>query len=449
MRCILHAAAMLAALTAMVGSTACRCGSNGHTDDEVAESARSEKPSLHPERAEANGPDSLGAQEGSSVAEPSPEDSDPDAWVVIDTHIDTTQRMLDDNEDPIASLVGGHLDVPRMRAGGLSGAFFSIFVNPSKFAPARRWERSLALARRVIAFTVVHPEQTQLCRTATEVRAAVRAQKVAVLMGVEGAQGLGSDDPEQVIERLRELYRMGSRYMTITWSTDNALGHSSAGDAPEKGLTELGARVIREMNRLGMIVDVSHVSDRTFWDILEITEQPVIASHSSARALAEHPRNLSDAMIRKVAAGGGAVCVNFYNRFIDSGYATRRAKLEWRHRARFRAIEEGEGTWLEQGQRAFALAQELDPELAPPTVSTIADHVAHIVELGGPSAACLGSDFDGVPELPIGMSDVSELGALREELMKRQLPVRAILGENVLRVLATVGRERQRAEEAR
>ena len=208
-------------------------------------------------------------------------------------------------------------------------------------------------------------------------------------------------------------------------------------ESDELGLTDLGRRVIREMGRLGMIVDVSHASDRTFWDIMEVTERPVLASHSSARALAQHPRNMTDPQIRKVAEGGGAVCINFYTRYIDGAYARRRATLEWRERARFGAIEESEeGSWVDRGTRAFALARELDPELEPPTVATIADHIAHVVAVGGPEAACLGSDYDGVPELPLGMGDVSDLGALRAELEERDIPVRPVFGGNVLRVLA-------------
>lgn len=376
-------------------------------------------------------------------AEPEPELApEPEAVgpvLAIDTHVDTPQRMLEDGDDPSEALEGGHLDFPRMRRGGLTGAFFSVFVNPRKFQGEARWERALALTHAIRAFVDEHPAVAALCTTAAEVRAAAAAGKVAVLMGVEGAQAFGTDDPELLLERLRELHRLGNRYLTITWSTDNPLGHASMdehAEDDERGLTELGRRVIAEMNRLGMIVDVSHASDRTFWDIMEVVERPVLASHSSARALAQHPRNMSDPMIRKVAEGGGSVCVNFYTRYIDGDYARRRATLEWRERARFGAIEESdEGSWVDRGARALALARELDPELDPPTVATIADHIAHVIEVGGPSAACLGSDFDGVPELPVGMADVGDLGALRAELERRDLPVRAVFGENVLRVL--------------
>jgi membrane dipeptidase len=275
-----------------------------------------------------------------------------------------------------------------------------------------------------------------LATTVDDVRRAAREGKVALLMGVEGAHALGTRDPDVALERLRELHRRGVRYMTITWSNDNALGHSSTGGHPARGLTELGRRAVREMNALGMIVDVSHVSDRTFWDIMEITERPVMASHSSARALADHPRNMDDAMIRRVAEGGGAVCVNYFSQFIDVAYRDRRERLERRHRRRFESIAEEHPYYTDRGLAQLRLAMELDAQIAPPTLETLGAHFAHIVALGGPSAACLGSDFDGVPELPLGMEDVSDLGALEAELTRRELDVTAIFGENVLRVLA-------------
>ncbi|NOY93780.1 MAG: membrane dipeptidase [Deltaproteobacteria bacterium] len=354
----------------------------------------------------------------------------------IDTHIDTTQRLLDDHADLFDALVGGHVDAARMRAGGLSGAFFSIYVSPRRFASGDpSYARALALTRRVRELAAAHPDEAALCTTASDVRQAAREGKIAMLMGVEGAHALGTADRELALKRLRELFDLGNRYMTITWSTDNPLGHSSSGEHPELGLTPLGRVVVREMNRLGMIVDVSHVSDRTFWDIMELTDKPVLASHSSSRALADNRRNMTDAMITRVAEGGGAVCVNFYPQFLDADYRRARRRLRYRHRAEFAAVHDTGTYWVDRGPAERALALRLEPALRPPTVETLVDHFAHIVEIAGPGAACMGSDFDGVPELPVGMHDVGDLGVLREALARRGLPVRAIWGENVLRVL--------------
>ncbi|HJL18901.1 MAG TPA: dipeptidase [Sandaracinaceae bacterium LLY-WYZ-13_1] len=353
----------------------------------------------------------------------------------MDTHVDTTQRMLA-GDDIAERMPDGHLDLPRMREGWLDGAFFSIWVSPDRHPGEEAWAHARALIGAVRALAEEHPDEAALCTSAEEVRRAHADGKTALLVGVEGGHALGTpEDEETVLARLRELHALGARYLTITWSNDNALGHASTGDHPERGLTELGRRVVREMNRLGMIVDVSHVSDRTFWDILEVTERPVLASHSSSRALAEHPRNMTDRMIRAVAEQGGAVCINYYTQYIDTEYRRRRRAVQRAHRGRFRALrEEHEHSW-QRWRDANALARELDPELDPPTLRTLGAHFEHVVEVGGPRAACLGSDFDGVGELPDGLADVSDLGALREELERRDLPVAAIFGRNVLRVL--------------
>ncbi len=356
--------------------------------------------------------------------------------IAIDTHVDTTQRMLDHDDDIADAVPGGHLDLPRMRRGGLTGAFFSIWVNPRRFEGEAAYQRALALIGAVEKLAHDHPDEAVICRDADEVRAAARSGKAALLMGVEGGHALGTDDEELALSRLHHLYERGVRYMTITWSTDNPLGHSSSGNARSQGLTPLGRRVVAEMNELGMIVDVSHVSDRTFRDIMDVTERPVFASHSSVRSLSNHPRNMTDRMIQRVAAGGGAVCINYYSLFIDIEYRDRRRVLEAENADRFDALAEEHEDYTERGAAEAALALELDPEIRPPDLAVLGAHFDKVVELGGPSAACLGSDFDGISELPTGLRDVGDLGNLRAELERRGLPIAPIFGENVLRILA-------------
>lgn len=368
--------------------------------------------------------------------EPRAEPEEPGVVIGVDTHVDTTQRMLDEGDDPFEALEGGHLDVPRMRAGGLHAAFFSIYVRPRDYQGEAAWQRALALIQRVREVAEAHPDAASLCTDAACVRRAASEDRIAMLMGVEGAHALGTEDPDQVLARIRQLHRLGARYMTLTWSVDSPLGHSSTGANPAAGLTPLGVRAVRLMNELGMMIDISHVSDQTFWDALEITTKPVLASHSSARSLADHPRNMSDEMIRAVGQQGGAVCVNYYTQYIDTDYRGRRRAIEFRRQRAFEPLEARYPNWVDRGRAAFALAQELDPDLRPPTLETLGAHFARVVELAGPGGACLGSDFDGVPELPIGMDGVEDLGALRQELERRELPVRPIFGENVLRVLA-------------
>lgn len=364
--------------------------------------------------------------------------------LALDTHVDTTQRMLDAHDDLSTRLPDGHLDFPRMREGGLSGAFFSIWVDPDEHPGEAAWDRALALIGAVEQLAAAHPDEAVLCADVACVRRAYDESKIALLMGVEGAHALGepaSDDA--LIARIRELHRRGVRYMTITWSNDNALGHSSGGSARELGLTDLGRRAIRTMNRLGMIVDVSHVSDQTFWDIVEVAQRPLLASHSSCRALSDHPRNMTDDMIRAVARGGGAVCVNYYTQFIDAGYGARRRRAEHEHRVALRAVRDAHRHSWQRWAPVNELVHREEPELTAPGLDVLGAHFARIVELGGEGAACLGSDFDGVGELPAGLEDVSDLGALRDELARRGLAVAPIMGENVLRVLAA---QTQRAE---
>ncbi|MCA9535297.1 MAG: dipeptidase [Myxococcales bacterium] len=371
-----------------------------------------------------------------AAPEPPPPPAVPQVRVLaIDTHADTTQRMLDEGADLSQRLPDGHLDLVRMREGELSGVFLSIWVDPRKYGGERAWRRTLALVGAVESLVREHPEQAALCTSGDEVRAAFESGKAAILMGVEGAHGLGTSDVREAIERARQLYRRGVRYMTITWSTDNDFGHSSTGRQPSQGLTDAGRELVAELNALGMIVDVSHVSDATFEDILRVTTRPVLASHSSCRDLAAHPRNVTDAMIRAIAANGGAVCVNFYAQFLDAAYRAGRRRVQRQYETEFAALAAEHTHHRPRGVAARALALQLDPALSYPTVDRLAEHLAHVVEVGGPGAACLGSDFDGVGELPTGLADVSDLPALRAALEARELPVSAIFGENVLRVL--------------
>ncbi|UJR86531.1 dipeptidase [Sandaracinus amylolyticus] len=351
----------------------------------------------------------------------------------IDTHADTTQRMLDMGDDLSSRLPNGHVDLPRMREGGLSAIFLSIWVDPRRYHGEEGWARALALVRTVRDFAAAHPDDAALCTTAGEVRAAHASGRIALLMGLEGAHALGDADDDTLIARLGELHALGVRYVTVTWTGDNRFGHASTGGHASRGLTPLGRRLVREMNRLGVIVDVSHVSDRTAHDVLDVTTRPVLASHSATRALSEHVRNVPDDLIRRIAAGGGAVCVNFYAHFLDADYGVRRRALEHDHHGEFAHLR---GRSWQTATERNAIAARIDPALRPPAVRVLADHLAHVVEVGGEGAACLGSDFDGISELPEGMQDVADLPRLVEELTSRELPVAAIGGENVLRVLS-------------
>jgi len=373
------------------------------------------------------------------TTQPTPEEIDALHFtsLIVDTHVDTPQTMADNDFDLLERHDEAHLDIPRMREGGLDAAFFSIWVSPDDYRGEAAFYRSLALFNTVHDAARRSPDAV-VVDTADELQQAWESGQTAFLFGVEGGHALGSDDLDTIISRLQTFRALGARYLTLTWSTDNPLGHSSTDDHPERGLTDLGRTAIAEMERLGIIIDVSHVSDQTFNDIMDIATRPILASHSSARALSDHPRNMSDEMIRRVADNGGAVCVNYFSYYLDADYADRRSQIYRENRDAYRDVRRQDLSYTARGPAYRAVAVSLVPDLAIPNISTIADHIMHIVEVGGPDVACLGSDFDGVSELPQGLDDVTTLNQLTAELSARGLAdhhIVKVLGGNVLRVL--------------
>ncbi len=353
--------------------------------------------------------------------------------IILDGHIDTAQRMLDGNVDISARLPDGHVDVPRMKAGGISAAFFSIWVDDT-YGPGRAYKRALALidAVRRLAATAADVE---LATNGEEVRAAVSRGHVAALMGVEGGHAI-----ENSLEKLDDLYARGARYMTLTWNNGNDWAGSSMDPNRAGGLSDFGKHVIRRMSQLGMLVDVSHVSDATFRDVLAATTRPVIASHSSCRALASHPRNLTDDQLRAIARNGGVVGVNFFPVFLDDHFGAQYAEVNRRLRPEFDAIRARHPGHpgladFEIDKFRGAHLQGLDI----PDVSRLLDHIDHAVQVMGIDHVGLGSDFDGISVLPRPMKDATSLPLLVAGLRARDYSdsdVRNILGENFLRLLS-------------
>src|SRR5216110_3272841 len=241
--------------------------------------------------------------------------------IVVDTHDDTTQRLLDPKFDLGVRHSDGSIDIPRMKEGGLDGIFFSIWMSGKVTGPeaVRRATAQIDAVREQVH---KHPNDMVLATTAAEVRAAKKQGKIAALMGVEGGHMINSD-----LNVLRTYASLGVRYMTLTHSIDVEWADSSTGKAAHNGLTGFGKDVVREMNRLGVIVDISHVSDKTFYDALEISKAPMIASHSSCRALCDHVRDMSDDMIKALAAKGGVIQINYEMSFIDQAYKDASDKL--------------------------------------------------------------------------------------------------------------------------
>jgi membrane dipeptidase len=348
--------------------------------------------------------------------------------IVIDTHSDCTQRIAYDGVDFARAQPDMHVDLPKMRAGGLDAEFFSIFVGPWRVGPEGYYAEALKQFDAVHAMIRAHPDTIAWAKTAADVRANAARGRISALFGVEGGHALLPGGEQEMIEHLRTFYARGARYLTLTWSIASPLGGSSGDDSDGQGLTDVGRRIVDEMERLGMMVDVSHVSDPLFWDVIRYVKKPVLASHSSARQLANVPRNMSDPMLRAVAHNGGAVCVNFGPAFLDQDFSAGEQAI-WA-RARTLALPPRE---------MYATVREQVSRLPPVPLARLVDHIDHIVEVAGIDHVCLGSDFDGIPATPAGLEDASKLPALTAELRRRghaPADVEKILGGNVLRVLA-------------
>ena len=363
--------------------------------------------------------------------------------VAIDMHADTVQFMLDEGADINTRLTTTHLDAARMREGGLDAQFFSIWVEPGAYgfkgegAVARADEQIKA----VRALAEEHPETWVLATTAEDVRRAAREGKLAALMGLEGGYAI-----DEKLESVERYYKMGVRYMSPTWSFSLSWAGSS-GDLSGRnlGLNDFGRQVIREMNRLGMMVDVSHVSDKTFWDIVGTSTKPVIATHSNCRAITNAARNLTDEQIQAIAKTGGVVCVVFYPGFVEPGWTERKNRLDQEIAPLVREAgrdAEGRGSFRRIA-RDRVREREYARRLSMPGVERVVDHIDHIVKLVGVEHVGVGSDFDGIQATPAGLSSVADLPNLTAELLRRgygEEDVAKILGGNILRVMEEVER---------
>ncbi len=354
--------------------------------------------------------------------------------IVIDLHIDTPQRFLDEGFDLGPRDAKGHVDLPRMKEGGLDAGFMSIYVDMRAYQGEAATKRALQLIDTVYEQEQRHPGQLAVATSAEDVRRAHKEGKVALLMGMEGGTPIAND-----LRLLRNFHRLGVRYMTLTHSLNNDWADSSGEKPKHNGLTDFGKDVVREMNRLGMLVDVSHVSDKAFWDALEVSQAPIIASHSSCRALADHPRNMTDEMIKAMAAKGGVVHITYVRGFIDQDYAAAFAKVADEFWPRYRALSE---KYKDDYTGLQAASEKLAAEYNLPPVSweRIVDHIDHAVKLAGVDHVGLGSDFDGAP-MPKGMEDATHLPQITQALLDRgysEADIQKILGGNTLRVMEEV-----------
>ena len=367
-----------------------------------------------------------------------------DSALVIDSHADTTQRLLDENFDLANPPAGdqGYLDFAKAKAGNLGAEFFSIWVEPKNFK-GQYAHRTLALIDAVYQQAAKHPDKMMMAYSAADIERAHREHKLAALMGIEGGHSIEND-----IRLLRDYYRLGVRYMTLTWSNTNEWADSS-GDIDDTsvqhhdGLTEFGKDVVYEMNRLGMIVDISHVSDKTFYDALLASRAPVIASHSSARAITNHPRNMTDDMLRAIAQRNGVVMVNYYSAFVDQKWLDAyNAQAKERNAAVDAAAEKFKDADPATRYREMdKVTKEWTAKIPRPPFSDIIDHIDHVAKVAGIDHVGLGSDFDGTPSMPEGMDSAADLPKITADLLQRGYTaeqIRKILGENFMRVFREV-----------
>jgi len=359
--------------------------------------------------------------------------------LVVDTHDDTTQRFLDGKFDLGGRSPIGSIDIPRMREGNLSAIFFSIWI-PSKVTGPEAVDRALVQIDAVREQVRKHSNDMVLATTAAEVREARKEGKIAALMGVEGGHMINSN-----LGVLRSYAALGVRYMTLTHSGNDEWADSSTDKAVHNGLTDFGKDVVREMNRLGVIVDISHVSDKTFYDALEVSKAPPFASHSSCRAICDAPRNMTDQMMKDLGAKGGVVQINYHVGFLSQEFRdAEKADPEINKAISAEVMKrcgDNQGCQLIEGDR---ITREYVEQGKLPRVdfARIIEHIDHAVKVAGVDHVGLGSDFDGA-NMPYGMEDATKLPKITEALLQKgysEGDVKKILGENTLRVMTEVER---------
>lgn len=385
----------------------------------------------------------------SSVAAQTPTSRDERLWqralaihrraIVIDTHNDITTPMANDDFDLNGTPPTPYrTNIARMKQGGLTAEFFSLYVKPWYVEHGGAARRTLDMIDSVYRAAERNPRDLIIATSVADIRRAKQLNKIAALMGIEGGHAI-----EDSLPTLREFYRLGVRYMTLTWNNTNNWADAGRGEKKHHGLSDYGREVVREMNRLGMLVDVSHVSDETMSDALEVSKAPIIASHSSARALSDVPRNIPDDLLKRIAKNGGVIQVNFYSEFVDVKTVKpqsdeRDARLKAQQDALNQKYKDDPERLGEEGDKL-----EAANPLPPLPISKLIDHIDHIVKVAGIDHVGLGADFDGANDMPEGAQDVSMLPNITYELLKRgysEQDIRKILGENFLRVFAAAER---------
>jgi len=354
-------------------------------------------------------------------------------WIGIDTHIDTIQRVFYDHVDLGQRLPDGQIDLKRLKEGSMNAPFFALWV-PTYYKGAEAVRKTLDLRDAMQSVLDRYPDQIQLATTAGDLERIVQSGKIAAVLTLEGGHQIADD-----LAVLRMYQRMGIRAMTLTHFRNNNWADSSTDKPEHNGLTDFGKQVVREMNRIGMMVDISHVSDKTFYDALAVTTKPVIASHSSCRELANIPRNMTDDMLRALAKNGGVVGINFGAGFLNQKDAANLMKDIGGMAAQEPNLT---GHALDEyATKEFAKENYSHPRPANATLDDAVAAIDHVVKVAGIDHVGIGTDFDGIPDVPKGLEDASKMPALVAALRKKgysESDVQKIMGGNFLRVMRQV-----------
>jgi membrane dipeptidase len=355
----------------------------------------------------------------------------------FDLHIDTPSRLVSEGLNLAESHSYTCVDIPKMKQGGLNAGFFAVFAPDRSITPLEAVKEALKIIDVAVEEVNRHPADLFLATTANDVLLAHRERKIGILLGVEGGHMIDSS-----IEVLRQLYRLGARYMGLTHSGNTPwVGAAEYSDGP-KGITDFGKEVVREMNRLGMIIDMSHASDQSFYDVIEISKAPILNTHAACRKIAKHPRNLTDDMLKALARNGGVLGVAYYGGMLDDEYRARFSQLAEINRKRGKVGEQLKDDKKRLAEELWKLNLAEVKTIGQPPLSRLVDHIEHAAAVAGIDHVGLGSDFDSIGlKLPEGLEDIGKTPNLVAALKRRGFTdeqIRKVMGGNALRVMHEV-----------
>ena len=356
--------------------------------------------------------------------------------LVCDLHSDTILKLKKGDYVFSEKNATGHIDIPRLKEGGVDLQVFAIWVSPD-FLPDSAAKEAFNLIDLFYQQLEKYPDDLELAKNISDFKKINKKGRIACVLGLEGGHSI-----EGNMSLLRTFHRLGVRYMTLTWENSNPLASSAADTSSQKGgLTELGREVVKEMNRLGMIIDISHLSEQAFWEVMELSKAPVIASHSCVKAICNHYRNLTDEQIKAIAKSGGVIGINFFSGYLDDDFRKASDSIYKEIQIKSEELKErfkGDNKKIEEETELLYQNAKFP---SPTSVSKLVDHIDYVVKLVGPDYVALGSDFDGIPAIPLEIKDASGLPQITQELLNRgykDKDIKKILGGNFLRVFGEV-----------